>query len=564
MNNKSLALALSAGLSLVLAACGGGGGAAPAAAGPTATISGASAGSVSSGAISAFGSVFVNGHEFDTKSATLVDDDTGASTSGTAGLEVGMVVDVKSASDSTDAKPVAGELHIHPLARGYIDIINAAANTVTVMGQTVQLSSTSVVSDHRACVSATVSPCTAITSLSGLTATTGTGATAVAGNYAVVHGYLFSSAGGTANIEASLLSIHDAPTASAAGAVFKAEGVVSAIPTGGITIGGLNVDLSVATCKVKDNAQPCAGLFKVGDVVSTFALAQPTLPVTTLTADVARVRPKVVVETAGATIELEGKVASVTASSFVVRGITVDASGLPAGTALPAVGDHVEVLGTVATAGDSIVATSLKIEHKASSATFGFEGDAGNVAVGTSANTFTLTLLGQTITVDANTRLADHSTGDWDHKDPAVNPFNINTFQTYLAASTSQHLMVKAAVDASGNLTALGLVIMPASTTTAVVGVVDATPAPVNSTVTGTPSTFSIHGVAVSADPTAIRGPEETHMGGTPPVITITAGDWVAARGTFNGGTLTVAPSLSRKNGVIDFGASGDHEMEGF
>lgn len=568
MRYKTLALSLSAGLLLIMAACGGGGGGAtPTVTGPTASASGASAGAVSSGSISAFGSVFVNGHEFDTKSATVVDDDTGASTTGTTGLEVGMVIDVKAASSSTDAKPVASELHLHPLARGYVDGKDSGANTVTVMGQTVQLSSSTIVSDRRACVSAAVNPCTAITDQSGLTVTTGTGATAVAGSYVAVHGYLFGSAGGAANIEATLVSIRSAPPTTASGAVFKVEGVISALSAEAITIGGLNVDLSAASCRVRGSAQPCAGMFSVGQVVSAFAKAQPSLPATALTADVVILRPRAVVEVAGATVELEGKVSSVTESpaSFVVRGITVDASGLPAGTALPAVGDRVEVLGTVASTGTSIAATRLKIEHKAGSAKFGFEGDAGSVAAGTSPDTFTLTILGQTITVNANTRLVDHSAKDWDDKDPALNPFNISTFQTYLAASPSQHLMVKAEADAGGKLTALGLVIVPASSNTAVAGKVDATPAPVNSTATGTPSTFSVHGVAVSADPAAIRGPVEGHEGMTvPAAVTIAAGDWVAVFGTYDGGTLTVTANLSRKNAVIDFGSGGGHEMEGF
>ena len=543
----------------LLASCGGGGGIQ----GGTATISGASPGAISSGTITAFGSVFVNGHEFDTTSATVVDDDTNTSSTGTAGLEVGTVVDVKAASDSDEARPVAAELHVHPLARGYVDASSSSASTITVMGQTVELSSATVFSDHRSCTSAAVSPCTPITNQGGLTATSGSGASAMPGNYVVVHGFLFGSASGAANIEATLVSVHDAPGASASGAVFKVEGVVVAASGAQVTIGGLTVDLSAGTCYAEGSAKPCAGLFSAGQVVAAFSKAQPALPVTMLTADVARLRAKVVVETAGATVELEGKVASVTLSpaSFVVRGITVDATSLPMGTTLPAVGDHVEVVGTVASTGQSIVATSLRIERKAANATYGFEGDAGSVGTGSAANTFTVMVLGQTVTVDANTRLADRSIGDWDKKDPGANPFNINTFQTYLAASTSKHLRVKAWADAAGNLTALGLVIMPASTDAAVAGVVDASPPPVNSATTGTPTTFSIHGVQVSADPAAIRKP--TAMSGMG-AATIAPGDWVVALGTYGGSTLTVTPTLSSNNGVIDFGAPREDDTEGF
>jgi hypothetical protein len=532
---------------VLLAACGGGGGSS----GPTGSMgtpSGANAGATSSGAITAFGSVFVNKHEFDTKSATVVDDDTNASSSAATGLEVGMVVDVKAASDSSDAKPVAAELHVHPLAKGYVDASSGAS--ITVMGQTVQLTPSTVVSDHRACVSALVSHCAAITGQGGLAVTTGPTAP---GSYVSVHGYLFNGGSG-AFIEATLVSIHDAPTASASGAVFKAEGPVTAASGPQVTIGALNVDLSTATCYVKGDAKPCANLYSVGQVVSVFSKTQPALPATTLVADVARLRPRVVVETPGATVELEGKVSSVNGtSSFVVRGITVDASGLPAGTTLPAVGDHIEVVGTVAMDGQSIKATKLEMEHRANSAMFGFEGDVSNVTGG--AGTFTLTVLGQTVTVDVNTRLADHSMGDWDKVDPTTNPFNINTFDTYLAASASKHVRVKAWADSTGKLTALGFVIVPASGNAAVVGRMDATPAPAN----GAPTTFSIHGVGVSADPAAVR-----RAGDGGGVVTIAAGDWVAALGTSSGGSVTVGPTLSRNNAVIDFGTALEDEMEGF
>jgi hypothetical protein len=76
---------------------------------------------------------------------------------------------------------------------------------------------------------------------------------------------------------------------------------------------------------------------------------------------------------------------------------------------------------------------------------------------------------------------------------------------TYLSASLSQHVIVKTESDASGNLTAQSLTFVPASSVVAVAGIVDATPAVSNSTVTGTPSTFSVHGIAVSADPAVFK-----------------------------------------------------------
>jgi hypothetical protein len=516
----------------------------------------------SSGAITAFGSVFVNGHEFSTTNATVIDDDSGASASPTSGLEVGMVVDVKAAMASSAAHPEASELHVHPLARGYVDVSDTTASTLKVMGQTVQLTSATNFSDHRTCVSATVNPCVAITGQSGLSATTGSGAAAVAGSYATVHGYLFGSSPGTANIVATLVSLADAPASTSTGVNFKAEGEVTAIATSSVTIGGLNVDLANATCRVSGATTSCASAFSVGQVVSVMASAAPSLPATTLKADKARLGSKVAIDVSGAAVEVEGSVSSVTLSpaSFVVRGISVDASTLPAGSSLPAVGDIVRVLGTVSSTGNAVTATSVKVLHASAAARVGLQGDASEVAPGTDANTFVFTVLGQKVNVTAETRLADRSVKGWDHHDPATNPFNISTFQTYLAASVSQHLFVRAEADASGNLTALSVTIVPASTVEAVAGVVDAMPTPVNSTVTGTASKFSIHGIAVSADPAAISRP---HGSG---VQSIAAGDEVLAIGAFATKTLTVTATPSWTNKVVDFGVPkhGDSDHDRF
>ncbi len=235
--------------------------------------------------------------------------------------------------------------------------------------------------------------------------------------------------------------------------------------------------------------------------------AAPALPATTLVADFARVAPRLPVETAGATVEVEGVVASASTSTFVVRGVTVDTSALPAGTALPGTGDVVRVVGTIATSGNSVTASSLTIVHAANSVNLGLEGDAGNVsrrrhhrhlhAVGTRPD-------------DHRERAdaAGRHVGAWLGPDAIrrANPFNITTFQSYLAASTSKHVVVKAGVGLRPDaLVARSLAIVPASSEVAVAGVVDATPAVVNSTVTGTPTTFSVHGIAVKADPAAIR-----------------------------------------------------------
>ncbi len=69
MRISSLHLALGLCAALVLAACGGGGSPAAGTAGATPTAAQAA---VSSGTVTAFCSVLVNGHEFDTTAANVI------------------------------------------------------------------------------------------------------------------------------------------------------------------------------------------------------------------------------------------------------------------------------------------------------------------------------------------------------------------------------------------------------------------------------------------------------------------------------------------------------------
>jgi len=529
-------------LALALAACGGGSDSSGGTSGP----SGATA--TSSGAITAFGSVFVNGHEFATGSAQVMDDDTGDTSGRVSALEVGQVVDVEPASSSTSAAPIAHWLHVHPLARGYVDAADTAADTLTVMGQVVSLDSGTLFSDHRACLTMTTNACTAVTDASGLTATAG----GTPGSYVTVDGYLFSSTAGAANIVATLVSVRDVPTGNFP-AAFKVEGVVGATSATGVTIGGLAIALDHATCRVDGHAVGCAGAFAAGDVVSAFSATAPALPATAFSATVAIQRKHLPVQTAGAPVEFDGRVSASTpasgstAATFVVRGVTVDTSQLPAGTSLPAVGDMVRVTGTVSADGLSVVASAIKITHAARSVSYALAGDVTAVAPGTASGTFDVTVLGQTVVVSSQTRLSDRQTWQWADRDPQSNPFNITTFQAYLAASASQHVAVKAAKDSSGVLQALSFSIWPTSTFSEVAGPVDATPAPAAGSASA-PATFAIDGVAVSA---AIGAIHFQHHAGP----AIAAGDEVIASGTFASGVLGVDSTQPFHNFVIDFGA---------
>lgn len=561
------ALALVGAFALTLVACGG-----DSEGGAGGGLSGAGSGATSSGVISAFGSVFVNGHEFDTATATLIDDDTGQVS--TASLEVGMVVDVKAAQHSRAERPVAGALHLHPLARGAVDVSDLAAGTLTVMGQTVQLTAATAFSDHRACVADATVACTPVTGQAGLSVS-GTDpaqpSRTVAGSYVSVHGYLYQSGGdpGTVQIVATLVSVADAPGAAttAGAAAYKAEGVVTAVDAAAnrLTIGGLTVDLGHATCYRASRDAACASAFTVGTVASAWSARAPAaLPVRTLAADVLRARSRTVVETEGAAVELEGRVSSVLAatSRFVVRGITVDASALKA-AALPAQGDVVRVLGSVAGDGAEVSAASLTLLQSAATtvqATYGLEGDFTQLGAGDSARTFQLQLLGQTLLVDAGTRLLDRS----QRHAPAL---NIDSLSSRLGASASKHLQVAARLDASGQLRALSLTILPASSVAGLSGVVDAAPAPVNGRSASSPTTFSVLGVPVTAAPAAVVTPGRRGAAGT--VVLVAVGDRVQVRGAYGGGTLVVSAPASgsaptARAIVVDYGTPSGAEHDCF
>ncbi len=350
--------------------------------------------------------------------------------------------------------------------------------------------------------------------------------------------------------------MHDTPTATG-GAFYKVEGVVTAVAsTAGstsLTIGNLQIDLSGAAChSAIGKSTACAGAFAAGDVVSVFATTAPTLPATTLAATFALKRSRLPVQTAGATVEFDGAVSSFTAASgsmaasFVVRGVDVDTSALAAGTSLPATGDLVSVVGTLSSDGLSVAATSIRILRAARNVSYAFCGDETAIAAGSTADTYTLTVLGVPVVVSSQTRLADHSTRHWFTLDPQANPFNITTFQAYLTASASQHVVINAAKDSSGTMQALSVTIVPASTVSQLAGPVDATPAPVAGSST-TPTTFSIDGVPVSAAVSATSFTRHSQSA-------IAAGDEVVTSGTFASGVFTVGATRSFSNYVVDGG----------
>lgn len=129
-------LAASAALAL-LAACGGGGGAGtplPPDDGP-----GATAGAIAYGTITGFGSVWVNGVEYDTTGAQVrIDDNPG----GADDLRIGMVVRIDGSADDRSASTIV----VEDAVKGRVEAAPDATRLI-VMGQTVRIDAQTVFDD---------------------------------------------------------------------------------------------------------------------------------------------------------------------------------------------------------------------------------------------------------------------------------------------------------------------------------------------------------------------------------------------------------------------------------
>jgi len=189
-------------LALIVSACGGGGGGGDGGIGGTGGGGGGggAVADVSVGAITAFGSVWVNGVEFKSTTATIKIDDTVHPESD---LRVGMVARV----DGSISGASATTINVGSAAKGYVESVTG--NQMVVMGQT-------VITDG---------------------ATTISNGPIAAGNYVEVHGLVISD--GT--ISATYVEKKAAP----APLSFAVKGFVKAHAAGGttFTVGALNVTL---------------------------------------------------------------------------------------------------------------------------------------------------------------------------------------------------------------------------------------------------------------------------------------------------------------------------------
>jgi len=329
---------------LALASCGGG------------TSGTGGSGVISTGTITAFGSVFVNGVEFNTGGATIVLDDNPAAESN---LRVGMVVTVSGSRSGSSGS--ATRIEVDDALKGFVEA-KPDANHWTVMGQTVLV-------DDRTRFENNVQP--------GV------------GDFAEVHGLVVAD--GT--ISGGFIEKKNAPFPA-----FEVKGFVKNHNDASKTfdIGTLTVNYSNAT--INDMPNPATTSWNGLLVEAKGSTCAGTAPVCgTLTAS--KVEPNGPQMREAADFEIEGFVTSLTSTSdFVVanqRVLTTGSTRFEGGVASDiAVGVKLEVEGVLA----SGVVTASKVE-------FGdgirIEADIDTVG----ASSFTLRgLPGITVTVNSLTQ----------------------------------------------------------------------------------------------------------------------------------------------------------------
>jgi hypothetical protein len=303
-----------------LSGCGGGGGSSG-----IASVGSGGTGSFSSGAITGFGSIIVNGVRFDESRATITDDEGASHNSGD--LKLGMVVSIAGSAvvaGVNGSSAVASSITFGSELRGPIDSIGS--QSLVVLGQTVQIGTNTVFDSAIA---------------GGLAALS-------VGQIIEVHGFVDPAANA---ILATRIERTGNTTA------FKLQGVMQALNTGAktFTIGTLTISFaSVATTDLPTLAN---GLLVRVRLATTPATG-------TRTATRIRAVERQVEDHEEA--ELEGTVTAFTSTStFSVNGVAVDAgkATFPNGTTGLRLGARVEVEGTVTNG--VVVAATVKLENEA-------------------------------------------------------------------------------------------------------------------------------------------------------------------------------------------------------
>ncbi len=431
-----------------------------------------------SGTITAFGSVFVNGVRYDVSAAALKKNGLSVTQSD---LAVGEVALVQGRQDLQAGQGEAASVDVEDDVVGPVAAIDAVANQLTVLGQTVDVTANTS-------FGAGISPA----DLTGL----------AIGDAIEVSG--FPGTGGV--ISATRIGRAEANEP------LQVLGTVAGLNATPHTfmINGLTVDYSTAMLSGFS-----AGLPANGDLVVARGTVFDAVAVmlTATTVHRAETDPRDVAD--GGHVEQEGLITRfASATDFDVGGVKVTTTAttqFKGGTAADlALNVRVEVRGML-DANGVLVADRIEIERVAA-----IELAATATAVDASNNT--LTLLGVTVTVDANTRYEDESSAQ------------VQLF-TLANVNVGDRVEIRGYENpaGSGNVLASRLEREPPSTEVAVRGPFTAS----------TPPQFMILGITIDATNASFGDVEGGHSLSAADFFTQAVGQIVAVRGTATGSTVT-------------------------
>jgi len=348
---------------LGLAACSGGGGSAsdnaPQSAAQTVPV-------ISSGTVTGFGSVFVNGVRFETSSAAFtINGKPGTQ----ADLRVGQVVKVHGHRDGA-GNCTADRVDFDDLVKGPVTSVDAAAGTLVVLGQTVLVDADTSFDDNIPGAS-----------LAGL----------AAGDIVEVSGMRRADG----DIQATRIE------AKPAGTTFEVSGVASAVDTAAhkLNVSALVVDYSAATVQNFPGGQP-----RNGDLIEAHGSSVNASG--ELVASSIELKRDDDDRGAGMEVAIEGLITRfVSATDFDVAGkpvTTTSSTRFENGSAADlALNIKVEAEGQVSASG-VLVATKVQFKRQGSARI-----EARVDSVDRAANK--LVVLGIDVTVNANTRVEDKS-----------------------------------------------------------------------------------------------------------------------------------------------------------
>jgi Domain of unknown function (DUF5666) len=327
--------------------------------------------------------------------------------------------------------------------RGEVDAVDTTASTLTVLGQTVHVTSGTSFAGSRTSGSTT----TPISQLSNVSV----------GDYVVVFGYLECASACGSSATSIVASLVYEPTTTG---MYRVQGYVTNYSAGSFVINGLTVDFSSSGMSpTKCSSMNC--VFSNGQFVSVRSSTMPTGTYSATSSTLAlaatdiKVREEVPTFASGSTVTIEGPVSQLGTTGFVVRGITVDASSVASSLTGLANNQIVEVTGTISSSG-TLVASAITVEQHATMMMMGPLD---------SASSGGFSVLGQSFGVTSDTRFVDWAQG--------VRPFNSTNFSTILKAG--DQLIVSGYPTGGGNVaTRVERIPTPSSPAAAVEGVVTA------------------------------------------------------------------------------------------